>query len=155
MRSSVRPAAFCDTCARPSATTWATSGPPRNHRRPSAFGSSVRERRGTVRCVAHELVASVRLGDGSSLAVDEIAAEGFAVSALPDRDPTVAAFLISFAASASLELLLAALRRVVGSRPITLAMKRNNRRLTIDTNDDGLDVGLLSRVVKDFYRDDD
>jgi len=33
-------------------------------------------------------------------------------------------------------------------------MKRKRRRLTITTNDDGLDVNLLGRVLKDFYRDD-
>jgi hypothetical protein len=106
-----------------------------------------------VRRVEHELVFSVRLAEGETLPVDDVASESFAITGLPDRDPAVTAFLISFAASASLEVLLA-LRRVAGSRALTLAMKHNNRRLTINTDDEGLDIELLSRVMKDFYRDD-
>jgi hypothetical protein len=103
--------------------------------------------------VGQELVFSVRLAEGETLAVDDIAKQGFGVSSLPDRDPTVTAFLISFAASASFELL-RVLRRVAGTRGMTLALKHKGRRLTISTNDEGLDIGLLSRVMKDFYRDD-
>ncbi len=102
--------------------------------------------------MAHELVFSVRLAEGDTLAFEGVA-EGFTVSNLPDRDPTVTAFLISFTASASLELLLA-LRRAAGARAFTLAMEHHGRRLTINTDDEGLDIELLSRVMKDFYRDD-
>jgi hypothetical protein len=85
--------------------------------------------------------------------VDNLTAEGFAVAIVPDRDPALTSYLIDFAAAASLELLLA-LRRAARSRAIGLSMKHNGRRLTINTDDDGLDIELLSRVMMDFYRDD-
>jgi hypothetical protein len=106
-----------------------------------------------VHAVQHELVFSVRLAEGDTLSGEESAAEGFAISSLPDRDPAITAFLVSFAASATLQVLLA-LRRIAGARALTLAMKHKGRRLTINTDDEGLDIELLSRVMKDFYRED-
>jgi hypothetical protein len=106
---------------------------------------------GIVPGVRHELVFSIRLADGETLDINGLAGDEFAITSLPDRDPTLTAYLISFAASASLELVLA-LRRVAHGRTFTLAMKHHGRRLTLTTNDDGLDIDLLSRVMKDFYR---
>jgi len=101
----------------------------------------------------HELVFRVSSADGGISTVHDITGEGFSISGLPERDPMMGAYLVSFAASASLELLLA-LRRVAGARAFTLAMKHNGRRLTINTDDEGLDIELVSRLMKDFYRDD-
>jgi hypothetical protein len=103
--------------------------------------------------VDHELIFSVRVGEDETLAVDSIGSEGFTISRVSDRDPTAVAFLVSFAGSALSELLLS-LRRLAGSRSLRLAMKHNGRRLTITTDDEGLDIELLSRVMQDFYRDD-
>jgi hypothetical protein len=100
----------------------------------------------------HELVASVRLAEGEALSFDETNSDVIAITRLPERDPILATFLVSFAASAVVELLVA-LRRLAGARALTLAMRHQGRRLTIDTDDDGLDMDLLSSVMKDFYRD--
>lgn len=99
----------------------------------------------------HELVFTVRLRDGETLRHGDMADLPFSISALPDRDPTVVAFLVSFAAAASLEALLA-LRQLAGRRSFSLAMRHNGRRLTITTDDEDLNLEHLSRVMKDFYR---
>ena len=102
-----------------------------------------------------ELVVTIRLNDGSELpAVDAIGAVEFDVSILPDRDPLVASFS---SVSQRLHLSMPSCSRFAewwDRRNVTIAMKRKRRRLTITTNDDGLDVNLLGRGSKDFYRDD-
>jgi len=99
-----------------------------------------------------ELVFSVHLAEGESPLVDQFEGSGFDITAVPERDPTLVTFLVSFAATAAVDLLVL-LRRVAGPSALKLAMRHNGRRLTIDTDDDGLDVEVLAQLMKDFYRD--